>query len=113
MRAVLTEAADGHTAAALARDVYVHRAAAVIAGLAASLTRIDAVVFTGGVGENAAEVRTAICARLGILGLVPPDRSLPPATDGSISAPDVRIAVLVIRAREDLQIDHDVRQLLA
>ena len=113
MRAILAEAADGHPAAALARDVYVHRAAAVIAGLTTSLRRVDAVVFTGGVGENAAEVRTAICARLGILGVAPPDRVLPPATDGPVSAPDARTAVLVIRAREDLQIDHEVRRLLA
>jgi len=113
MRALLEQAAGGDTGAILARDVYVHRAAAVIAGLAASLDRIDAVVFTGGVGEHAPEIRAAICERLGILGVVPPDRELSPETDGPVSGLGARIAVLVIRAREDLQIDHEVRRLLA
>ncbi len=112
MRVILAKAADGDTAAELARDVYVHRAAAVIAGMAASLERIDAVVFTGGVGEHADEVRTAICERLRILGVAPPDREPPPAADGPISGPGARVAVMVIRAREDLQIDHEVRGLI-
>ena len=113
MRAILNQAADGDTNAMLARDVYVHRAAAVTAGMATSLDGIDALVFTGGVGEHAPEIRAAICEQLGILGVVPPDRELPPATDGPVSAPDARIAVMVIRAREDLQIDHEVRGLIA
>ncbi len=113
MRVLLARAAHGDDAAALARDVYVHRAAAVIAGLASSLERIDALVFTGGVGENAAEVRTAICERLGILGIAPPDRTPPPGTDGPVSAPGARVAVMVVRAREDLQIDHEARALIA
>ena len=113
MRVILAKAADGDGAAALAREVYVHRASAVIAGLASSLERIDALVFTGGVGENAAEVRTAICERLGILGILPPDRAPPPGADGPVSAPGAGVAVMVVHAREDLQIDHEVRALIA
>lgn len=113
MRELLTRANAGDVAAALARDVYVHRARALIAGMAASLDRIDAIVFTGGVGENAAEIRSAICQGLGVLGVAAPDQPLTTATDGVVSGPDARVAVVVVRAREDLEIDRSVRALIS
>ncbi|HEX6460926.1 MAG TPA: acetate/propionate family kinase [Thermoleophilaceae bacterium] len=78
--------------ARLALEVYVHRLRAGIAAMAASLGGVDALVFTGGVGENSARVRELACSGLGFLG-VPPDH------------------VLVIPAREDLEIARQVRQL--
>ena len=74
MREILARAAR-RRAAALARDVYVHRAAAVLAGLAASLDRIDAIVFTGGVGENAARDPDRICEGSASSASRPPDRT--------------------------------------
>jgi acetate kinase len=112
MRELLGRAGGGDVAATLARDVYVHRARAVIAGMATSLDRIDAIVFTGGVGENSGEIRGAICRGLGILGVAEPDQELAAPTDGIVSGPDARIAVLVVRAREDLEIDRSVRTLI-
>jgi acetate kinase len=112
MRELLARAGAGDLAAMLARDVYVHRARQVIAGIAASLDRLDAIVFTGGVGENADEIRGAICQGLGVLGVQPPDQLLGASTDGAVSGSDARIAVLVIRAREDLEIDRAVRALI-
>ena len=59
MQAVLARADDGDAAAALARDVYIHRLRAMIAAMAASLGGLDVLVFTGGVGERSAAIRTA------------------------------------------------------
>jgi acetate kinase len=53
----------------LALGVFAHRAARLIGGLATSLHRLDALVFTGGIGENSVNVRESIVSHLGILGL--------------------------------------------
>lgn len=64
-------AADsGHEGAALALDVFVHRLARHIGALATSLHRFDALVFTGGIGENSARVRELTLERLRIFGFV-------------------------------------------
>ena len=57
MREVLHRAAAGDERAVLARDVYLHRLRAGIAAMAASMSGLDALVFTGGVGEHAPEVQ--------------------------------------------------------
>jgi len=90
MREVLDAASRGEPRAVLAVDVYVHRLRQLIAAMAASLDRLDALVFTGGVGENAAGIRER--ARAGHLAGTAP--------------------VVVVHAREDLQIAHEVRTLL-
>jgi acetate kinase len=64
MRQVLARADAGDEAAALARDVYVHRLRAMIASMTASLGGLDALMFTGGVGERASAIRTATVAAL-------------------------------------------------
>jgi acetate kinase len=61
-------AASGHAGAKLALDVFVHRLARCIGGLATSLNRLDAVVFTGGIGENSALVRAMTLRHLSIFG---------------------------------------------
>jgi acetate kinase len=96
--------------AALAIAVFVRSAAGAIAAAATALPRFDALVFTGGIGEHAASVRTEIVRRLGSVG-VPniDDRS----SDGDrvlVSAP---IAVLVVVAREDVVIAREIRALAA
>jgi acetate kinase len=69
MREVLTRADRGDRDARLARDVYVHRARAGIAAMAAALGGLDVLVFTGGVGERSAEIRARAVGGLGFLGL--------------------------------------------
>jgi acetate kinase len=112
MREILNRADAGDPQAALARDVYVHRACAVLCGVAASLGRLDAIVFTGGVGENSAEIRRRICAGLPVLGVRALEASIPHDGDARISAPTASIAILVVHAREDLEINREVRELL-
>jgi acetate kinase len=67
-RDLQTAADGGHEGARLALDVFVHRLARHIGGLATSLTRFDALVFTGGIGENSAPVRAATLRRLALFG---------------------------------------------
>lgn len=106
-------AAAGEAAAATALDVYVHRLSAEIAAMAASLDGLDALVFTGGVGEHSALVRERAVGRLGFLGV-----ALDPVANGSaspdldVSAASARTRCLVIEAREDLQLAAETRELL-
>jgi acetate kinase len=112
MKRVLEAAGAGDAAARLALDVYVHRLRAGIASMAAAMGGLDALVFTGGVGENAAEVREATAAGLGFLGIALDGRRARLAPDADISALDAPVRTLVVRAREDLEIASSVRALL-
>jgi acetate kinase len=112
MRDILARANAGDAQAALTRDVYVHRARAQLCAVAASLDHLDAIVFTGGIGEHAVEIRDGICSGLGVLGVLPPDASHPDGDDAVINAANASVAILVVRAREDLEISREVRGLL-
>ena len=84
--------------AELAIGVYVHRLRAGIGAMAAALDGLDALVFTGGVGENAARIRELACEGLSHLG---------------VGAPENRVPALVVHAREDLEIARQARALLS
>lgn len=100
-------------AAVLARDVYVHRLRALIAAMAAALDGLDALVFTGGVGEAAAPIRAAAADGLGFLGVTIDHGANAAATpDAEIGAPGAPVRTLVIRAREDLEMARQVRAVL-
>jgi acetate kinase len=113
MREVLAAAAAGDDQAALGLDVYLHRLSASIAAMAASLGGLDALVFTGGVGENAPTVRARAAEGLGFLR-VAIDRARNETGEGDrrISPEGAAVITFVIEAREDLQIAREVRQLL-
>lgn len=102
------EAGDGR--ARLALDMFARRAAAGIAGVASSLDRLDALVFTGGVGENSATMRAAITGRLAVLGIMPARDST--SVDAALSETGAPVAVLRVEAREDLVIARSVRAFL-
>jgi acetate kinase len=117
MEVVLARAQAGDETGVLALGVYVHRLRAGIAAMVAAMAGLDVLVFTGGVGERAATVRAAACDGLAFLGvrLSPAANEATPGTDGldrDISSPRARIRSIVIEAREDLQIAHEVRQVL-
>jgi acetate kinase len=115
MRGLLDRAAAGDDRARLAIDLFVDGGAAGIAAAATRLPALDAVVFTGGIGEHASTVRAAIVGRLAVLGMRPleatDERALAGDDDGRLSAPDVTPAVLRVRAREDLVIARAVERL--
>jgi acetate kinase len=113
MREVLAAAERGDARGVLARDVYLHRLRAGIAAMTASLGGLDALVFTGGVGERAPVIRAGAVAGLGFLGLAIDARR----NEGAV--PDTRIdagtgpGVLVVESREDLEMVRQVRLALA
>jgi acetate kinase len=113
MRAVVERAATGEAAAALALDVYLHRLRSEVASMAAALGGLDTLVFTGGVGENSAAVRSRCAAGLGFIGVaVEAARNEAARGDSDISGAGSAVRVLVIAAREDLEIARQVRSVL-
>jgi acetate kinase len=99
--------------AVLALDVYTHRLAGGIAAMTVSLGGLDALVFTGGVGEHAARVRQRAARRLGHLGVgVDEARNSAAEPDTDISSGDSRARTLVIASREDLEIAAAVERVL-
>ena len=111
MRDLEEAAAGGNRRARLAIDMFVSRAAAGIAAVATALPRLDALVFTGGIGEHSGSVRSAIARRLAPLGL-----GALPATDvrndALISPHGSAVALLRIEAREDAVIARQTANLL-
>lgn len=112
---VLEQAAsEGHTGAKLALEIFCYRLAKHIAALVVPLGRLDALLFTGGIGENSAWVRMRVMEQLGFLGL----RLDPPANaaavngnTGLISAPGT-IPALVVNTNEELMIALDTAKLV-
>jgi acetate kinase len=109
VRALDGRASRGDEPARLALAMFAHRAAAGIAAVATSLARLDALVFTGGIGEHSATVRQAIVDRLATLG-VPAELAAATTDDAVLAAGPP--AVLVVAAREDLVVAADVVALL-
>ena len=103
MRELLAQGARGDPRAGLAIEMFIDRAAAGIAAAATALDGLDALVFTGGIGEGACRVRSRICRRLALLGV-------PEPTDVGVAGSGVRVlssgapAVIAVHAREDVLI---------
>jgi acetate kinase len=113
MAEVLKAAATGEQAARLAVDVYVHRLVGAVAAMAAAAGGLDVLVFTGGVGEHAPEVRRLAAERLAFLGVaVDPDANRDGRADRELGAAGAAVRTLVVQAREDLEIARGVRQVL-
>ncbi len=116
MRTILDRSSGGDTDATLALEVYLHRLRGSIGAMTAALGGLDAIVFTGGVGERSAAIRAATADGLGYLGIAldaarnAAEGDLP---DRDISADDARVRALVIEAREDVEIAREVRRVLA
>ncbi len=113
MRTVLAAEEAGEADAALAVAVYLHRLRAGIAAMTAALGGLDALVFTGGVGEGSAAVRARAADGLGFLGVaVEPAANEADATDREIGPAGAPVRTVVVAAREDLEIARGVREAL-
>jgi acetate kinase len=115
MRTVEAAAAEGNERARLALEVFVHRLAKAIAAMVTGLERLDALVFTGGIGENSALVRGRVLARLGFLGLTEDAEANARNgrdTRGRISL-DGPVVALVVPTDEELMIARDTARLAA
>lgn len=118
MREVLSRRHAGDRSAALAFDVYLHRLVSAVGSMTAALGGLDVLVFTGGVGEHAGEVWHELAGRLGWLGVglrAAGDGPAAPGASGLLELTGAGSAVrtLVVRAREDLQLAAETRELLS
>ncbi|MEA2565321.1 MAG: acetate kinase, partial [Actinomycetota bacterium] len=117
MVAVLARAEAGDEDARLAVELYLHRLRALIAAMIAAMCGVDAVSFTGGVGENAPAIRAGAAAGLGFLGIdlyATRNEQRPDGgqVDREIGRAGARVRCVVVAAREDLEIAREVRGLL-
>jgi acetate kinase len=114
MREVLARAGSGDATAVLARDAYLHRLRALIASMAAAMGGLDALVFTGGVGERSSAIRTGAAGALAFLGVaVDAEADAAARPDADVSAAGAAVRTLVVEAREDLEMAGQVRAALA
>lgn len=113
MRQVITLAKAGDERANLAIEIYCLRVQQAIGALSTTMGGVDAVVFTAGVGENAALIREKVIAPLAFLGLeIDPALNQACQPDCDISKANSKSKVLVLTAREELQMLHEIDSLL-
>jgi len=113
LREVERLAASGDARAQLAIDVMTHRVVTAIGAMIVAAGGVDALVFTGGIGEGSAALRRAVAERLQFLGMkVGAANEQVDNADIEVSPPGAAIAVLVVHAREDVELARDARQLL-
>ncbi len=115
LREVEGAADAGEPRAALAREMFAHRVRRGIGAALASIGRADAVVFTGGIGENAAAMRGRILGRMRGLGLELDESSNREGLgrEGRISARESRPAIFVVVAREEWLIARETAAVLS
>lgn len=105
MREILEAIDKGNERARLAFDVYAHRLTREIGSMLAVLGGVDAIIFTGGIGENCAPLRQIVCDQLAFTGLkLDAGKNAQPDLDQNIAAAGSSVQVLVIRADEDWEI---------
>lgn len=115
MRALLEAESSGNPHAAIAINVFCYRLAKGILGIAAGLDHVDAIVFTGGIGENSKPVRARTLEHLGVLGA-----KIDPASNenhgknnrGIISSAESRVICMVVPTNEELVIARETTRFL-
>lgn len=113
LREVMAAAADGDVRSQLAFDVMVHRLVTSIGAMTAAAGGIDALVFTGGIGERSAPLRRTVTQRLEFLGLaLGPANEAIGGSDADLSAAGARVATVVVHSREDFELARQARELL-
>lgn len=115
MRSLKAAEEEGNERARTARDVFCYRAAKAVGSLAVALPKLDAIVFTGGIGENAVDIRQRIMAELQVFGIKAHpewsnERSGGP--NGQIQSEDSPVKVLVVSTDEERMIASDTVALI-
>lgn len=109
MRDIIASAEAGEENGLLAFNSFIHRVKKYIGAYTAELGRVDALIFTGGIGENSYKVRAAICANMESIGIkIDLDENKKHiGTEGLLSKPDSSVSVFVIPTNEEYQIAMD------
>lgn len=112
MREILTAIKDNHKRAKYAFDIFCYRIKKYFGGYLAAMGGADTFVFTGGIGENAVEVRSEVCKDLEFLG-VKIDEQKNQANEEIISSPESSITVMRISTNEELVIALDTSKIVS
>jgi acetate kinase len=116
MRELLDEAHEsGDRRARLAVEIFCYRARKYIGAYLAAMNGADAIIFTGGIGENSARIRAMICEQLTWLGVAldaERNESHTQGREGLISTDDSRLSVYVVPTNEELLIARDTVRLI-
>lgn len=114
VREIIKEAEKGNSRARLALDIFAYRVKKYIGAYAAVLGGVDALVFTAGIGENAADIRSEICKDLRFLGVkLDEDKNEDPLKwQGMVSTEDSQVKVLVVPTREEWIIARDTLEVV-
>jgi acetate kinase len=113
MRQILAAAAQGNAQAKLAFDIFAHRVTREVGAMLMVLGGVDAIVFTGGVGENCPPLRERVGHQLAFLGLqLDSEKNARAVADQDIAAPQSTVRVLVIHAQEDWEIARECYRLV-
>ncbi|MBR3282178.1 MAG: acetate kinase, partial [Ruminococcus sp.] len=106
---------EGNKRAQLVSDMLVYEIRKYIGSYAAAMNGLDAVLFTGGIGENSWEVREAVCENMDFFG-IKIDKELNKSIRGKltkISTPDSKVEVWIVPTNEELLIARDTLELIS
>ena len=114
MREILTEMKSGDKKSQYAFDVFCYRIRKYTGAYAAAMGGLDAVVFTGGIGENSPDVRASSCEGLQVLGIaIDETANSSKEKEKTISSAESKVKVLVIPTNEELVIAMDTVEIVA
>lgn len=112
MRDMKQSAADGNKQAQLAIEIFYYKIKKYIGSYAAAMGGLDCIVFTGGIGENNADIRSEVCNNMGFMGVDFDDNQNNNAKgDAIISSDNSRVKVLVVQTNEEIVIARDAYEL--
>lgn len=113
-RDIQAAASEGNERAMIVSEIFAYQIKKYIGSYAAVMNGVDAVIFTGGIGENAPEVRAAACSNLDVLGIrIDAEKNLCRGITQEISADDSKTKVWVIPTNEELLIARDTLELIS
>ena len=113
MRQIMEKAAEGHQRAQLALDIFVYRIVKYVGAYVAAMGGADAIIFTGGIGENAVALRARILEPLAFLGAeIDPVRNASDAKEKVITRDGSRIAAWVVPTNEELSIAQKTKAII-
>lgn len=114
MRDIVAEMDEGNPHATLAFDVLVYEIQKCIGAYAVAMEGLDAIAFTGGIGENRYHLRSAVCLGLGLLGVeLCEELNVGKGVDRVISTPQSKVKVMVVQANEELMVARRAMRVLS
>lgn len=112
MRQITEAMQEGDSRATEAFQMFTYRLRKYIGSYVAAMDGADAIVFTGGIGENSTHVRADVCNSLTFIGVSMDEEANERGGEGCITHPDARVSAWVIPTNEELVIAHDTAMLV-